>query len=128
MLLQQLVDRDAAKLAVGLERLEVVIGFDGAENFMHVMMHLIDYLPEMAKASPYIAITSISLLSTLLLLRHHLANTCHSQESELKGVGLAVAMGDDHNSNLALVFRRLGPDINAAIAQGHTVRKYLATT
>ena len=39
-------------------------------------------------------------------------------------------MGDDHNANLALVFRRLGPDINAAIAQGHTVRNYsrLATT
>ena len=54
MLLQRLVDRDAEKLAVGLERLEVVIGFDGAANFMHVMMRLIDYLPDMAKASHYL--------------------------------------------------------------------------
>ena len=45
MLLQQLVGRDAAKLIYGLERLEVVIGCDHAENLIHVMMRLIDYLP-----------------------------------------------------------------------------------
>ena len=50
------------------------------------------------------------------------------QESELKGVGLALAMGDDHNHNLALVSKRLGPAINQAIAHSITVCFYLAIT
>ena len=40
----------------------------------------------------------------------------------MKGVGLAVAMGDDHNPNLAVVFKRLSRDINDAIANTMTVR------
>lgn len=36
-------------LRTDLEQLEVVIGFDGAANFVHVLMRLIDYLPDMAK-------------------------------------------------------------------------------
>ena len=45
----------------------------------------------------------------------------------MKGIGLSVAMGDDHNANLALVFKRLALDINDAIAHNMTVHVYLAT-
>ena len=73
MQLQKLVDRDAAALEPGLEELEAVIGFDGADNFCHVTLRLVSYKEEMKK------------------------------ESELKGIGLAVAIGDDHNHNLTLI-------------------------
>lgn len=37
-------------------------------------------------------------------------------------------MGDDHNANLALVFKRLGAAINHAIVHTVTVCIYLAMT
>ena len=125
MALQRLVDRDAASLVRGLERLEVVIGFDGAADVVHVMLRLVDYLPEMAKVN----CSSTNPCTHPLICSHSLpATTCPSQESELKGIGLAVAMGDDHNANLALVFKRLGAAINHAIVHTVTVCIYLAMT
>ena len=38
----------------------------------------------------------------------------------MKGVGLTVAVGDDHNFNLNLQFRRVGPAINETIRTGGT--------
>ena len=63
MQLQRLVDRDADMLVTGLEQLEVVIGFDGAANFVHVLMRLIDYLPGMAKARHHISTLPIATTS-----------------------------------------------------------------
>ena len=123
MALQRLVTRDADYLVRGLEQLEVVIGFDGADDFMHVLLRLIDYLPPMAKVTILTpACTNLPLLVIVYYSPPPL------QESELKGVGLALAMGDDHNYNLALVFKRLGPAINQAIAHSITVCFYLAIT
>ena len=74
--LQALVDRDAHQLAnpdsytSGTKKLKAVIGFDGADNFCHVLLGLIEYKEGVA---------------------------C---ESEIKRVALAVMMGDDHNPSL----------------------------
>ena len=85
--LQELVTRDESTLespaTFGPERpLTAVIGFDGFSKFCHVYLRLIDYNHAVAK------------------------------ESELKGTGLCVASGDDHNANLARIFVNLGPNIN----------------
>lgn len=82
MTLQRLVDRDAEYLEPGLEAVDVVVGFDGAADFTHVCLRLVNYKADVSK------------------------------ESAMKGVGLAVAMGNDHNENLGVVFQRLGPAIN----------------
>ena len=107
--LQQLVTRDEHTLespaTFGTERrLTAVVGFDGFSCFCHVLLRLIDYNPDVAK------------------------------ESELKGTGLCVARGDDHNANLARIFANLGPDINSYITstrhvevQGRSVPVDLAT-
>ena len=93
---QKLVTRDGNILespgTFGVDRpLNLVVGFDGADDFCHVALRLIDYNDNVAK------------------------------ESEMKGVGLCVAKGDDHNANLALQFKRLGPAINLAIDEGGSV-------
>ena len=88
--LQMLVTRDGAILkpasAFTVDNpLLAVVGFDGADNFCHVLLRLIDYLDGVAV------------------------------ESEIKGVALAIGRYDDHNPNLELLFARLGPEINAYI-------------
>ena len=91
IVLQQLIDRDTNLLPTHEELggvLNVVLGFDGADDFCHSCVRLIDYKEGVAK------------------------------ESELKGVGLTVAIGDDHNFNLNLQFRRIGPAINVTINTG----------
>ena len=96
--LQALVDRDAHQLAnpdsytSGTKKLKAVIGFDGADNFCHVLLGLIEYKEGVA---------------------------C---ESEIKRVALAVMMGDDHNPSLQNIFSsRLGPDIERYIKGEATV-------
>ena len=82
-----------AALLSDVESLDVVIGLDGFDSYCHVLLRLVDYKEGTAK------------------------------ESELKGAGLAVAVGDDHNPNLDLIFGDgLGTEINAAIANGTTVQ------
>ena len=91
--LQKLIDRDAHLLPTHEELggvLNGVIGFDGADDFCHSCIRLVDYVDGVAK------------------------------ESELKGAGLTVAVGDDHNFNLNLQFRRIGPAINKTISTGGT--------
>ena len=88
--LQHLVDRDEALLEspedFGDERpLIAVVGFDGFMDCCHVYLRLIDYKENVAK------------------------------ESEMKGTGLCVASGDDHNLNLSRIFQNLGPEINKYI-------------
>ena len=64
--------------------INAVVGFDGADNFTHVLLRLVDYKEGVAK------------------------------ESELKGVALSVGMGDDHQPNLVKMFgHRLGAAINS---------------
>lgn len=82
--LQEVVTRDASLLSdpasFGPDRpLQVVIGLDGFDSYCHVLLRLIDYKEG----------TSV--------------------ESELKGVALAVAVGDDHNPNLSLIFSAARP-------------------
>jgi hypothetical protein len=74
--------------------LNFVVGLDGAGNFTHVCVRLVDYKDGVAK------------------------------ESELKGVGLATALGDDHNPNLDLIFKRLGSGINAYFSGEKTVQLF----
>ena len=83
--LQRLVTRDEALLespeTFGPDRpLIAVIGFDGFMDCCHVYLRLIDYKKGVAK------------------------------ESEMKGTGLCVASGDDHNQNLSRIFQNLGPE------------------
>ena len=88
---QQLINRDAHLLPSHEDLggvLNGVIGFDGAADFCHSCIRLIDYIDGVAK------------------------------ESEQKGAGLTVAVGDDHNFNLNLQFRRVGPAINRTISTG----------
>ena len=86
---QALVDRDADILLPPETfseafPLEVVLGFDGADDFTHLLMRIINYKDGVCK------------------------------ESEMKGVALAVGMGDDHNPNLTRMFgHRLGQEISA---------------
>ena len=91
--IQQLVDRDAELFespdSFGPDRpLQLVVGFDGAADFCHVCVRAVDYKPAVAK------------------------------ESGMKGIGLSVAIGNDHNHNLSLQFKQLGVAINQAIEQG----------
>ena len=93
---QALVERDAhlfeSPETFGSDRpLQLVLGFDGAADFCHVCVRAVDYKCDVAK------------------------------ESEMKGVGLSVAIGNDHNHNLSLQFKRLGVKINRAIEEGGTV-------
>ena len=96
--LQALVDRDSHQLAdpdsytSGEKKLKTVIGFDGADDFCHVLLGLIEYKEGVA---------------------------C---ESEIKRVALAVMMGDDHNPSLQNIFSsRLGPDIERYIKGEATI-------
>ena len=76
-----------------VDSLRVVVGLDGFDSYCHVLLRLVDYKEGTAK------------------------------ESELKGSGLAVAVGDDHNPNLDLIFGDgLGEQINSAIVNGATVQ------
>ena len=78
-----LVERDKALLRGGFTAarpLTACLGFDGADNFTHVLLRLTEYKDEVA------------------------------QESELKGKQLAVAMGDDHFPRLErIIAPRIGP-------------------
>ena len=90
---QALVERDAdlfhSPETFGPDRpLQLVLGFDGAADFCHVCVRAVDYKADVAK------------------------------ESEMKGVGLSVAIGNDHNQNLQLQFKTLGVKINRAIEEG----------
>ena len=90
---QQMIDRDEPLLPTLDElggELTAVVGFDGAADFCHACVRLIDYKDGVCK------------------------------ESAMKGVGLTVAVGDDHNFNLNLQFRRIGPSINETIRTGGT--------
>ena len=89
--LQKLIDRDAHLLLAHEDlkgKLTAVIGFDGAADFCHACVRLVDYKEGVSK------------------------------ESEMKAAGLTVAVGDDHNFNLNLQFRRVGPAINHTIRTG----------
>ena len=91
--LQETVDRDAALIPDDLDELDVAIGLDGFDSYCHVLLRLVNYKDGTAV------------------------------ESEQKGAGLAVAVGDDHNPNLDLIFGAgLGRDINGAIKNGATVQ------
>ena len=94
--LQHLVTRDESLLhevaTFGpLRPITAVIGFDGFSDCCHVYLRLIDYKADVCK------------------------------ESELKGTGLAIASGDDHNANLSRLFVNFTPAINKYIETGATV-------
>ena len=86
--LLKLLARDAELMSQDIEQVNVVVGFDGAANFTHVLLRLIDHKDGVAK------------------------------ESELKGVALAVGMGDDHQPNLLKMFghRLLATAINSYLS------------
>ena len=101
VVLQALVDRDAHQLddpdayASGTKKLKAVIGFDGADDFCHVLLGLVEYMEGVA---------------------------C---ESEIKRVALAIMMGDDHNPSLQNIFAsRLGPDIESFIKGEATIELF----